>query len=211
MPSRHAAAFNHDDEAEGYDEDVTHGADPIREGYDELLDWVAGCASGAAAAIADLGAGTGNLTLRLPEVARVICVDVSRQMLHLARPKLAGRAAVFVVSDLLDYVQHAQGPWDAVVSTYALHHLEDDEKQQLIDVVVPKLSRGGVLAIGDLGFADEAGRDEILARMPELRSAVEEEFFWRMDLARAWLGAHELSVEIRQISTLSWGICARRP
>ncbi len=211
MPSRHAAAFNHDDDAAGYDDDVVQESDPIRAGYDALLTWVASMAGHARSAIVDLGAGTGNLTVRLPEGARVVCVDVSAKMLALARPKLTGRAVSYVLCDVMDYVEAARGPWDAVVSTYALHHLEDDEKKSLIDTIAPKLCRGGVLAIGDLGFRDAADREAILAGLPEQRAAAEEEFFWRMDLAMAWLAEHGLDPTLQQFSDLSWGICARRP
>lgn len=41
MKSRHAEYFNHDGDAPGYDRDVTNEDDPIRTGYNAVLDWVA--------------------------------------------------------------------------------------------------------------------------------------------------------------------------
>jgi hypothetical protein len=51
--SRNADRFNHDEDAAGYDRDVLNEADPIRAGYDALLDWVAaGAAAGSGWGIA---------------------------------------------------------------------------------------------------------------------------------------------------------------
>ena len=62
MRSRHADRFSHDEEAAGYDRDVLDEADPIRTGYDALLDWVAKSAEPAPESrVLELGSGTGNL------------------------------------------------------------------------------------------------------------------------------------------------------
>jgi len=211
MRSRHADAFNHDDEADGYDLDVTRSEDPVRAGYDEVLDWVAARVLGARRVL-ELGAGTGNLTLRLPREAHVTCVDVSARMLGVAGEKLPGRDVELVRADLLEYVGDApDAAFDAVVSTYALHHLEDDEKEAWVDQAVRVLEPGGRLAVGDLAFADGADRERVLREHPGLREADEEEWFWRLDLARPWFERALHDVEARRFSDASWGFAGRRP
>ncbi|MCY3787382.1 MAG: hypothetical protein OXH63_01185, partial [Gemmatimonadetes bacterium] len=41
MKSSHVDLYNHDEDAATYDQDVLRSEDPIREGYIEVLDWVA--------------------------------------------------------------------------------------------------------------------------------------------------------------------------
>ena len=207
MPSRHAHRFNHDEDADGYDEDVRTSGSPIRRGYAEVLGWVV---EGVAGDVVDLGAGTGNLALLCPPEARLTCVDVSAKMLDLARPKLEGREVTYVEQDLLDFAREAAGPWDAVISTYAIHHLEDDEKRLLLDALAAKIRPGGRLAFGDLMFEHDAGRAELLERLPRLQAVVDDEYFWPVDQACGWLEAHGLTVEARRFSDLSWGIRAVR-
>src|SRR5262245_65612643 len=88
MRSRHADTFNHDHWAAGYDADVIDETNPIRAGYQATLDWVVERASvGPDEAVVDLGTGTGNLARLLPRCRRLAGVDVSGEMLALARPK----------------------------------------------------------------------------------------------------------------------------
>ena len=87
--------FNHDEDAGDYDLDVTNADDPIRAGYDELLQWVTERAAiGATDSVLELGSGTGNLTAQLPSCARLVCVDISDEMTRIARSKLAGRPEI---------------------------------------------------------------------------------------------------------------------
>lgn len=97
-------------------------------------------------AILDLGAGTGLLSglLRsaLPK-ARLHLVDVSEDMLDLARQRLAGDPlATFAVTDFADDLP--AGPWDAVASALAIHHLDDDGKRALFGRLAGVLKPGGV-------------------------------------------------------------------
>jgi methylase of polypeptide subunit release factors len=103
MRSRFVDKFNHDDEAPGYDEDVADERNPIREGYSALLRWVVDQASaGGSSSVLELGTGTGNLAILLENFDRMVCVDISANMLGTARAKLADRPNVeYVQADLL--------------------------------------------------------------------------------------------------------------
>jgi putative AdoMet-dependent methyltransferase len=214
MRSRHADRFNHDEGAAGYDLDVRDESDPIRAGYETVLDWVATSAP-ADGRILDLGAGTGNLSLRLR--GELWCVDVSAEMEKIARSKLADREDVrFVRSDLLEFFD-APGPdFDAIVSTYAIHHLVEDEKQQLFARIAARLRQGGRAAFGDLMFESADVRGELLddyrkTGRGELADDVEDEFFWDVSTAVAGLEALGLEVETRRFSELGWGIRGTAP
>jgi tRNA (cmo5U34)-methyltransferase len=94
--------------------------------------------------VLDLGAGTGLLAAMVvaahPE-AEVTLLDGSAGMLAEARERLGDRAS-YVVADLGDELP--EGPWDAVVSALAIHHLPDAGKQELFARARAALAPGGV-------------------------------------------------------------------
>jgi SAM-dependent methyltransferase len=88
-----------DAEAAGFDQEPDHGLrDPVvRAAWAERLrDWLPPRSSD----VLDLGCGTGSLSLLAAEQGhRVTGVDASPAMVDLARAKLAGRDAVFLLGD----------------------------------------------------------------------------------------------------------------
>jgi putative AdoMet-dependent methyltransferase len=213
VQSRHAHTFNHDEWAAAYDEDVADESNPIRAGYQSTLQWVVDRAAiGPDDVVVDLGVGTGNLALRLPPCRRLIGVDVSTEMLALAAPKL-GPDVELVQADVLEVLERPER-YDAVVSTYALHHLVADEKAVLVEAVAARLAPGGRLAIGDLMVASRASAAGVQARLghPDVDELFADEFPWFVDETLAALdraGFRGLVVE--QLSDLSWGVAAQRP
>ena len=213
MRSRHVDRFNHDAEADGYDVDVADESNPVRDGYDATLDWVIEHAAvGRDDTVIDLGTGTGNLAARLGPHARLVCVDVSTGMLAVAKTKLP-RATEYVEADLLEFVDRAP-ECDAVVSTYAIHHLAADEKIALLDGLFLRLRPGGRIAIGDLMVADRsavAGLRETLAHA-DVEEMFADEFPWFVDDGRRYLEALGFDgVRAEQTGVLSWGLSATKP
>jgi tRNA (cmo5U34)-methyltransferase len=92
----------------------------------------------------DLGAGTGLLSRhvrdRHPD-ARLTLTDSATAMLDGARRRF-GDSATYVEADLVDTLP--AGPWCAVVSALAIHHLSDDDKRDLFARVRRVLKPGGV-------------------------------------------------------------------
>jgi len=244
MRSQHADLFNHDEDAPRYDADVLNESDPIRTGYQNCLDWVANGVStsltrtrreattppAAVGTVIDLGSGTGNLTERLPRVNRLFCVDVSTEMHALAKEKLADRPEVVPVQqDLLEYlhelvttdaIRSDDGPMpvpgtvDVVASTYAIHHLLENEKAELFAFLSRTLAPGGAFICGDLMFENEKARAAYLescrqSGKSQLADDIEEEFFWDVELAREGLDRVGFTVETKQFSVLSWGLFAQ--
>jgi SAM-dependent methyltransferase len=97
--SEPVANVDWDAEAAAFDEQPDHGLrDPeIRRAWaDRLRTWL----PARAADVLDLGCGTGTLSLLAAEQGhRVTGVDLSPAMIDLARAKLAGRDAAFLVGD----------------------------------------------------------------------------------------------------------------
>jgi tRNA (cmo5U34)-methyltransferase len=96
------------------------------------------------ARVLDLGAGTGLLAARVlaaHPAAEVVLLDGAPAMLEQARAALGDRAR-YVTGDLNGPLP--DGPWDAVVSALAIHHLADDDKASLFARVHDGLSPGGI-------------------------------------------------------------------
>jgi tRNA (cmo5U34)-methyltransferase len=94
--------------------------------------------------VLDLGAGTGLLAravARAHPEAELVLLDGSPKMLEQARSAL-GEVASYVTGDLAE--APPPGPWDAVVSAMAIHHLKDAGKRELFARVRHALSPGGV-------------------------------------------------------------------
>ena len=192
--------------------------DPIREGYIEVLDWVAHN-SGITqdSTVVELGSGTGNLTARLPPCRSLVCVDVSAEMSKIAKRKLDGAFHIsYVQADILEYFDADPPPFDVAISTYVVHHLTRQEKELLFDQLVQRLLPGGRALFGDL-MLESAQEERVL--IDHYRSigddvtadAIEEEFFWYVDASVSYLCNLGLSVETSRFSTLSWGIKIQVP
>ena len=213
MRSSHVDIFNHDEDAATYDQDVFRSDDPVRAGYTEVLDWIVRKAAVTGdSTVLELGSGTGNLTARLPPCRSLVCVDASSEMIILARRKFQDRSDISHVQvDILEYFDLHTHPFEIVVSTYALHHLTEGEKQFLFDRLVERLPQGGRALFGDLMLAS-AEQESVLADHyrsigdEATAAAIEEEFFWHLDESVDHLRNLGLSVATARISPLSWGM-----
>lgn len=95
----------------------------------------------------DLGTGNGRLLALLkidrPEAAS-IALDFSPTMLEAARTRFAGDSTVEVVAHNLDEPLPKLGSFDAVVSSFAIHHLTHERKRSLYTEIYHLLEPGGI-------------------------------------------------------------------
>ena len=101
--------------------------------------------------ILDLGAGDGLLLGAVLEAypeASGVAVDFSPLMLEQAKPRLAkfGTRATTREADLQSpaWLKTAEGPFDAVVSGFAIHHLTHQRKRVLYQEIYDLLTQGGL-------------------------------------------------------------------
>ncbi len=142
-----------DDHAARFDAKATAYDDSERPVYAACASLVIAAADpGPEDVVLDLGTGTGAIALALADTAaRVVGRDISEGMLEQAMSKAAGRDNVsFGIGRFRDPAY--EGPADIVVSNYALHHLDDDEKREAITRISAYDPRRFVL--GDLMFFD---------------------------------------------------------
>jgi tRNA (cmo5U34)-methyltransferase len=102
-------------------------------------------------AILELGCGTGNLTRlirqRFPG-SRLRAVDISGECIDRCRQRLGHADIEYVNADFrsLDFPQRS---FDLIMSSIAIHHLEDQEKGHLFGQTALWLAPGGVFTFCD--------------------------------------------------------------
>jgi tRNA (cmo5U34)-methyltransferase len=174
-------------------------------GYDEFYGAVVDVLSLSAQPprrVLDLGAGTGLLSARIAEAfpdTEFELLDGSEPMLAEARVRLGDAVAAVHVADMADPLP--AGPFDAIVSALAIHHLTDADKRRLFSRAREALVAGGVFVNAEqvAGPTDEltAIYNSIWERDCRALGATEEE----LDGARERM-RHDRCVDVG--SQLAW-------
>lgn len=130
-------------------EDYLQRADSIshrQEGEAALLEFV----PANVRRILDLGTGDGRLLALIwnrlrehPEV-EAVALDFSPAMLEAVRKRFASESRVRVIEHNLDGSLPALGKFDAVISSFAIHHLVHERKRSLYVEIYDRLNPGGV-------------------------------------------------------------------
>lgn len=132
----------------GHVRDYLERADSIphrTEGESALLEFI----PKTARRILDLGTGNGRLLALVksgldPAGIDSVAVDFSPAMLEAVAKRFAGDSSVKVVAHNLDQSLPALGKFDAVVSSFAIHHVGHERKRALYAEVFSLLNSGGV-------------------------------------------------------------------
>lgn len=127
------------------------------EGYLERADGLAHRSEGdaalneivplTAARLLDLGTGDGRTLARLlidRPAAEGVALDFSPAMLQRAHARFGGNVQVEIVAHDLTLPLPALGPFDAVVSSFVIHHLDHGRKRALYAEIFALLAPGGV-------------------------------------------------------------------
>lgn len=130
-------------------EDYLQRADTIshrQEGESALLEFI----PANARRILDLGTGDGRLLalvwnrLREHPDVEAVALDFSPAMLEAVRQRFVSDSRVQVIEHNLDRPLPALGKFDAVVSSFAIHHLVDERKRSLYGEIFDQLKPEGV-------------------------------------------------------------------
>ena len=106
--------------------------------------------------IIDLGCGTGTVAKKISEKfpeSRIYCLDIASNMIDIARNKLAGHRDVeFLECDFSTFKFDRK--FDVVVSSLALHHLENDQsKKDFYKKIYDILTDSGLFINADVVLA----------------------------------------------------------
>jgi ubiquinone/menaquinone biosynthesis C-methylase UbiE len=123
----------------------------------------------------DLGCGSGQVTLRLARsYRRVLAVDVSGPAIARLEAKSAaeGIENIQTLTHPIETLELAPASVDLIVSNYALHHLRDVDKAELMRSSFRWLRPGGRLVIGDMMFGRGADRADRMIISAKVRTMV---------------------------------------
>lgn len=201
--------WNFDQWADSYDGWVTSD-DPVYFRYDTILERVLSL-SGAARGkrVLDIGTGTGNLAARLLDLgAEVVGLDPSQKMLDKAAVKLKGRSGIELkrVEEPFLEIPYPDGSFDAVVSTYAFHHVHPGKKAACIREMMRVLKPGGTWVIGDLIF-QSAGDEKVIVGAHDW---MEDEYFARVDELLPIFKDLGMKLKSEQYTRVTWVVWAKR-
>jgi tRNA (cmo5U34)-methyltransferase len=136
--------------------------------------------------ILDLGAGTGlmsSLLLNRYPDARITLIDISEGMLDVAKLRFKDNVNVsFIAADYLKYEYSEQ--YDLVISSLSIHHLEDQEKKQLYQLIFSVMHSKSIFINADQVHGSTLPLDELYKS--DWRSKVEASGLTAKELTAAY-------------------------
>lgn len=127
--------------------------------------------------VLDIGFGTGILTTQLyNEGYHITGIDFSRTMIDIAKSEMP--EAILINWDFTRGlpVEIKNNKYDYIISTYAIHHLPDEEKIKFIKSLLKLLNVNGKILIGDVSFMTRKELEECKETHTEIWD--DEEFYF---------------------------------
>ncbi|WP_226038240.1 class I SAM-dependent DNA methyltransferase [Aquibacillus saliphilus] len=196
-----------------YDEAVT-GKDPeyraVFENYDTILTEVTNHAEGN---VLEFGVGTGNLSQKLLDAGHhVIGIEPSVAMRDAAKakhPNLIVKDGDFLAFPQLDM------PIFTIVSTFAFHHLTDEEKDKAIKAFSVLLPSNGKIVFADTAYENKETKERIFNKAKEqgyndLLYDLTTEYYPMIDTLRTLFEKNGFYVTFKQMNDFAWLIVAER-
>lgn len=180
--------------AEDYDKEVgisdEEGSYPFA-GYKEVLNTIyQRILASDSKTVLDIGFGTGVLAYRLYENG--CCIygqDFSRKMIETAQKKMPD--AILLEGDFTQGLVEplTRKNYDAIVATYSLHHLTDEQKVSFIHSLVSLLSDHGCIYIGDIAFESRLAMEQCKEVFKDRWD--EDEIYFVIEELKQWFPALE--------------------
>lgn len=199
--------------ANHYDETVNgvdHEYHEVFEHYHEILSKVVQQAWGT---VLEFGVGTGNLTEKLLDQGfQVYGIEPSHAMREKAKTRFP--ELVLTDGDFLSYPAFEKGI-DTIVSTYAFHHLNDDEKRKAIRMYGKMLPGDGKIVFADTIFADSSAKESLLSRVQSqkyenLFHDLTTEYYTYQEVLEQIFTENHFSVSFEQLNRYVWLINAQK-
>ncbi|WP_456278191.1 class I SAM-dependent DNA methyltransferase [Bacillus sp. AK128] len=152
-------ADHYDDSVGGHDQEYKE----VFRNYEQILNTVVEKSVGT---VLEFGVGTGNLTNKyIQKGFSIYGVEPSEPMRSLALEKLPDTILIND-GDFLDF-QWPEQKVNTIVSTYAFHHLTDEEKELAIAKYGNYLQKGDKIVFADTAFESREAYVEIVEKSKE--------------------------------------------
>jgi len=197
--------WDFDNWADTYDQSIRRpgGVLEFYKNYDQVLRTVYKLAGQGRSPgkVLDIGCGTGNLGgLFLEGGYQVVGLDQSINMLITCKkkyPQMLLRQGEFLK------LPFEAGSFDTLVTTYAFHHLKEEEKVLALLEMKRVLKEGGRLIIGDLMFLDQGAKDNFCKGLePEGLEEVDDEYYSHIDLLETYVKSMGMTLTYEPVDDL---------
>lgn len=190
-----------DDWALKYDKQMKNSRGYPFEGYYNVLSYIRNLINlnSSQTKILDVGIGTGELSKILyNDGALIYGLDFSEKMIEVARNKMPN--GIFIKCNFKSGipVQIKTVKFNYIISSYALHHISDKEKINLISELLKSLALNGKIIIADIAFQNI--KDLEKCKNKHLNIWDENEKYFIADNIIKSLKNNEISVTYQQIS-----------
>lgn len=196
--------------ASSYDETVSGGVNveyrEVFRNYDSILEWVSFYSWGH---VLEFGAGTGNLTEKiLKRGLTVTSIEPSKAMREISISKLYRSSNVVILDgDFIEFL--VPSCVDTIVSTYAFHHLTDEEKSEAISLYRKLLKNGGKIIFADTMFKSISAYQHAIEEAKEanflaLAKDLETEYYTTIPYLEDVMTSNDLVVTFRQCNNFVW-------
>ncbi|MFS0671874.1 class I SAM-dependent methyltransferase [Ornithinibacillus sp. 179-J 7C1 HS] len=197
--------------ANDYDKTV-NGQDPeyieVFRHYDQILDEVVNNSVGT---VLEFGVGTGNLTKKIMDKGHhVIGIEPSPAMREIAKvklPKLSIQDGDFLNFPVPD------NQVNTIVSSYAFHHLNDQEKEEAIKKLAKLLPKGGKIVFADTLFVSDLARQRKIKEALDsgflaLAEDLRREYYPNLETIERIFSDNNFNVSFKQMNEFVWLIIA---
>lgn len=156
--------------------------------------------------IIDIGCGTGNLCGPISDKIKVIGIDKNEEMLEYVKNKYKNMN-VRLGSFLDEPIDKNYA--DIVVTTFAFHGLNDNEKKIAIKNMMDYLKSKGKIIIVDFMFKDEGEREKYKNKFKsenrlELWEAINRKYYSNVEKLESYLNNLNVKVKSNHIINFTW-------
>ncbi|MED4560261.1 class I SAM-dependent DNA methyltransferase [Bacillus altitudinis] len=199
--------------AESYDDTVSGHDEQYKEVFRRYPAILKEITRRAGQHVIEFGSGTGNLTAALLQAdKKVFGVEPSEAMKKAALQK--GIPNVFHDGDFLSF---PAPPFelDTIVSSYAFHHLTDEEKKQAIHTYGNILPSGGKIVFADTMFQNQAAHQAATnkakaAGFDQLAEDLETEYYPSIGVLKQIFEEEGFSTSFHQMNDFVWIVEAKK-
>lgn len=176
----------------------------VFDGYETILNTVVEKSGNV---VLEFGVGTGNLTKKLIEANKTVYgIEPSAPMRELAKEKI-GHATI-EDGDFLQFPLPNE-PIDTIVSTYAFHHLTDQEKEEAIGKYSTLLHKGGKIVFADTAFINHEAYEAMIAEAKQkgfvdLAEDLQREYYTTIPALEHMFTTHGFTVTFTPMNRFVW-------
>lgn len=187
--------------------DVSRDELGLFENYDEILDEIRKrIIDHGAEAILDIGCGTGNLCGELTDRVDVTGIDQSLEMLLRAKNKYNDMK--LKLGNFLDRPFY-KNKFDIVVTSYAFHALDNEEKKKALNHMLEYLKDDGRIIIVDFMFSNESERIKCRTNFynqnrEDLWNVINNRHYTNVDELEAYVNSLGCKIKYEHVINYTW-------